>query len=84
MVSNRNSQRADVILLSEQAVQEAVEARRSSILQHSGIVSPRMILGWLRDDLGLPDEAPLRRHRRLVKAAALRLLEMQVGGTSQL
>ena len=85
MVSKRNGQRADAApagLVSEQAVQAAVEARRSSILQQSGTVSPRMLLGWLRDDLGLPDEAPLRPHRRLVKAAALRLLEQQVGWTS--
>ena len=85
MVSKRNGQRAGAEpagQVPEQAVQAAVEARRSSILQHSSTVSPRMVLGWLRGDLGLPDEAPLRPHRRLVKAAALRLLARCVTKTN--
>lgn len=57
----------------------ALEARRLSVLEHAATVSTAAILGWLQDDLGLPDIQALRLHRQALKRRALQMLEDQVG-----
>lgn len=66
--------------LSETAVLRAVDARREDILHHAASVSTSMLLGWLRQDLGLQSgaaAAALRSHRVAIERRALELLEEQ-------
>jgi hypothetical protein len=59
-------------------VLDAVTARRADILQHAAIVTPALLLGWLKEDLGLADDATLKPHKRAAKRRALELLEERV------
>ncbi|KAL4422855.1 hypothetical protein ABPG75_009052 [Micractinium tetrahymenae] len=70
----------EAVALSEAAVLAAVEARRADILHHAATVSTAMLLGWLRQDLGLHSEASaaaLHSLRAAIKQRALELLEEQ-------
>lgn len=56
----------------------AVDACRAAILEHAATVSTSQVLELCRQQLGLPDVAPLRPHRQAAKERALQLLEAQV------
>lgn len=73
--------------LSEAAALGAVDARRADILHHAASISTSMLLGWLRQDLGLHTDAAaaaLRAHRAAIKRRALELLEEQASSSGVL
>ena len=56
----------------------AVDACRAAILEHAATVSTSQVLELCRQQLGLPDLAPLRPYRQAAKERALQLMEAQV------
>lgn len=72
------SQRLQDVTVTEEQALAALDARRQSILEHAATVSTATLLGWLQQDLGLPNDAALQLHRRVIKQHALQLLEEQV------